>query len=75
MRLIHRRQRETPLAEEECYDHSYGEHVSAHVDVVPLDPSQPVLDLVEEPQPEHHVTTRRLKDQFEQRLASRRRRH
>jgi hypothetical protein len=58
------------LAEGECYDNSYGEHVLDHVDLVELEPSDTHVEL---PEPAHHVTTRQLKMQFEARLAARRR--
>src|SRR5713101_2647011 len=39
VRLIRvKRPREVSLREGECYDHSYGEHVSDHVQVVNLEP-------------------------------------
>jgi hypothetical protein len=39
VRLIHReRPREDSLEEGECYDHSYREHVSDHVELVRLAP-------------------------------------
>src|SRR6266511_1798478 len=76
VRLIHReRPREAPLEEGECYDHSYGERVSDHVEVVPLEPAGiRVVEIPVEGKTEHHVTTERLKGQFEERLAARTRR-
>jgi hypothetical protein len=63
------------MVESEVYERSYGEHVLDHVDVVQLEPTQ----VAAQPQPpkgdaDHHVTTERLKRQFEERLAGRRRR-
>ena len=75
VRLIHwKRPREDSLQEGECYDHSYGEHVSDHVDVVHLEPAGIRADIPMEVETEHHVTTERLKDQFEARLTARTRR-
>ena len=75
MRLIHRkRPREDSLEERECYDHSYGEHVSDHVEVVRLEPKGIRVEIPAKVETEHHVTTERLKDQFEERLAARTRR-
>jgi hypothetical protein len=72
MRLIRReRPREGSLEEGECYDHSYGEHVSDHVEVVPLEPAGIRVELPAEVETAHHVTTERLKAQFEERLAER----
>ena len=72
VRLIHReRPREDSLEEGECYDHSYGEHVSDHVEVVRLEPAGIRVEIPEEVEAEHHVTTERLKGQFEERLAAR----
>ena len=72
MRLIHReRLREDSLEEGECYDHSYREHVSDHVEVVRLEPVGIRFEIAVELDEEHHVTTERLKDQFEERLAAR----
>jgi hypothetical protein len=72
VRLIHRqRPREDSLEEGECYDHSYGEHVSDHVEVVRLEPARIRVEIPVEVQTEHHVTTERLKGQFEERLAAR----
>ena len=72
VRLIHReRPREDSLEEGECYDHSYGEHVSDHVEVVRLEPAGIRVEVSVEVETEHHVTTERLKGQFEQRLAAR----
>jgi len=75
VRLIHReRSREDSLEEGECYDHSYGEHVSDLVEVVRLEPAGIRVEIPAEVETEHHVTTERLKGQFEQRLAARTRR-
>ena len=72
VRLTHReRPREDPLEEGECYDHSYGEHLSDHVEVVHLEPAGISVEIPVEVATEHHVTTERLKDQFEERLAAR----
>ena len=72
MRLIRReRPREDSLEEGECYDHSYGEHVSDHVEVVRLEPAGIRVEVPVEVGTEHHVTTERLKGQFEERLAAR----
>ena len=73
VRLIHReRPREDSLGEGECYFHSYGEHVSDHVEVVRLEPAGIRVEVsVVEVETEHHVTTERLKGQFEERLAAR----
>lgn len=74
MRLIRRnRQRTGSLAEDDCYDHSYGEHVSDHVDVVHLEPTERRIE-IPEVDDGHHVSTDRLKRQFEERLAARARR-
>ena len=74
MRLIHReRPREDSLEEGECYDHSYREHASDHVEVVRLEPAPIRVEIPVEVETEH-VTTERLKGQFEERLAARRRR-
>ena len=71
MRLIHRDRAEAGSLEEgECYERSYGEHVLDNVDLVDLDHMETPVEL---PAPEHHVTTKRLKSQFEERLAARRR--
>ena len=75
MRLLHReRPRKKSLEEGECYDHSYGEHVSDHVEVVRLEPAGLKLEIPVGVETEHHVTTEHLKDQFEERLAARTRR-
>jgi hypothetical protein len=75
VRLIHRkRPRQDCLREGECYEHSYGEHVSDHVDVVHVEPAGIRVEIPIEVETEHHVTTERLKEQFEQRLAARTRR-
>ena len=75
VRLIHRkRPSEDPLEEDECYDHSYGEHLSDHVELVRLEPAGVRVEIPVEVEPDHHVTTERLKGQFEQRLAARTRR-
>ena len=72
VRLIHReRLRENSLEEGECYEHSYGEHVSDHVEVVRLEPAGVRVEISVEVATEHHVTTQRLKGQFEERLAAR----
>lgn len=72
MRLIHRdRAKSDSLAEGDCYERSYGEHVLDHVDLVALEHAETSVEL---PEPAHHVTTRQLKMQFEARLAARRRR-
>jgi hypothetical protein len=73
--LIRReRPREDSLEEGKCYDHSYREHMSDHVEVVRLEPAGIRVEVPVEVETEHHVTTERLKGQFEQRLAARRRR-
>src|SRR5206468_6019496 len=75
VRLIHReRPREESLEEEECYDHSYGEHLSDHVELVRLEVAGVRVEIPVEVETEHHVTTQRLKGQFEERLAARTRR-
>jgi hypothetical protein len=75
VRLIHReRPREESLEEEECYDHSYAEHLPDHVELVRLEPAGVRVEIPVEIETEHHVTTQRLKDQFEERLAARTRR-
>jgi hypothetical protein len=75
VRLIHRkRPREDSLEESECYDHAYGEHVSDHVDVVHLESTGIRVEIPIEVETEHRVTTKRLKGQFEERLAARTRR-
>jgi hypothetical protein len=75
VRLLHReRPREKSLEERECYDHSYGEHVSAHVEVVRIEPAGIRIEIPVEVDTEHHVTTASLKGQFEERLAARTRR-
>lgn len=75
VRLIDgKRPREDSLREGECYDHSDGEHVSDHVDVVHLEPAGIKVETPMEVESEHHVTTGRMKDQFEERLAARTRR-
>jgi len=72
VRLIHRdRERSGSLEEGDCYDNSYGDHVLDHVDLVELEHDSARIDL---PSPEQHVTTKRLKTQFEDRLAARTRR-
>ena len=65
---------EDSLEEGECYDHSYREHVSDHVEVVRLEPVGIRFEVAVEVEAEHHVTTERLKGQFEERLAARTRR-
>jgi hypothetical protein len=63
------------LAEDDCYAHSYGKDASTdHVDVVRLEVSGIRPDPPIEPEPALHVTTKRLKLQFEERLAARARR-
>jgi hypothetical protein len=75
VRLIHRKRlREDSLEEGECYDHSYREHVSDHVEVVRPEPVGIRFEVAVEVEAEHHVTTERLKGQFEERLAARTRR-
>ena len=75
MRLIHwERRREDSLEEGACYDHSYGEHVSDNVEVVPLEPTGIRVEIPVDDETKHHVTTKRLKAQFEERLAARTRR-
>jgi hypothetical protein len=72
VRLIHRnRGKPGSLAEGDCYENSYGDHVLDHVDLVELEHSEAQVEL---PPPAHHVSTRLLKVQFEERLAARRRR-
>jgi hypothetical protein len=61
------------LGEGDCYAHSYGEHVSDHVDVVPLESAGTSLE-VSDLAPGLHVSTDRIKRQFEERLAARARR-
>ena len=70
MRLIHRDRAPGSLEEGDCYENSYGEHVLGHVDLVHLEHTDAQVEL---PPPEQHVTTKRLKLQFEERLAARRR--
>jgi hypothetical protein len=65
---------EDSLEEGECYDHSYRELVSDHVEVVRLEPAGIRFEIPLEVETEHHVTTERLKGQFQQRLAARTRR-
>jgi hypothetical protein len=75
VRLIHReRPHEDSLEEGECYDHSYREHMSDHVEIVRLESAEIRVEIPVEVETEHHVTTERLKGQFEQRLAARARR-
>jgi len=75
VRLIRRqRPREDSLEEAECYDHSYGANVSDNVEIVPLEPAGIRLEIPVQDETEGHVTTERLKDQFERRLAARTRR-
>jgi hypothetical protein len=59
------------FGEGECYDHSYGEQVSDHVEVVRLEPAGIRVEIPVEVETEHHVTTERLKGQFAERLAAR----
>jgi hypothetical protein len=65
---------EGSLEEGECYDHSYRDHVSDHVEVVRLEPAGIRVEIPVEVETEQHVTTDRLKGQFEERLAARARR-
>jgi hypothetical protein len=75
VRLIHRkRPRQDSLEEGKSYEHSYREHTSDHVEVVRLEPAGITVEIPVEVETEQHVTTERLKSQFEQRLAARRRR-
>jgi hypothetical protein len=75
MRLLPRRRDEQePLGEAEVYAHSYGEHVSDHVDPVPADPPRPTPEIAWEVDPLRHVTSEGLKRQFEERLQARKRR-
>jgi hypothetical protein len=75
VRLIHReRPRDDSLEEGECYDHSYGKHVSDHVEIVPLESAGIRVDIPVEVETKPHVTTECLKRQFEDRLAARTRR-
>jgi hypothetical protein len=67
------RERTGSLAEGDCYDHSYGEGVIGNVDLVDAQ-SEPPSDSKHDPTSEHHVTSKRLKQQFEARLAARSRR-
>jgi len=71
VRLIKRDRPGSSLAEDDCYENSYGDHVLGHVDLVELEHADASVRL---PEPEHHVSTRQLKTQFEDRLAARRRR-
>ena len=63
------RQARHPLADGNC-----REHVTDHVEVVSLEPTGARVEIPLEVETEHHVTTERLKGQFEQRLAARTRR-
>ena len=75
MRLLQRwRDEEEPLGEAEVYAHSYGAHVSDHVDPVPVDPPRAAPDILWEVESLQHVTSEGLKRQFEERLRARRRR-
>jgi hypothetical protein len=75
MRLLQRRRdEEVSLGEAECYAHSYGDHVSDHVDPVPAEASSPAPSIPWEVDPLRHVTSEGLKRQFEERLQARRRR-
>jgi hypothetical protein len=75
VRLIHRNQDETgSLAEGDCYDHSYGEHVLDSVDVVDLEHTERPVVVVTDVETPRHVSTAALKRQFEERLAARGRR-
>ena len=69
-----KRPSEGSLEEGECYDHSYREHASDHVELVRLEPAGVRVEIPVEVETEHHVTTERLKGQFEERLAARTRR-
>ena len=74
MRLLHRNRAPAgSLAEGECYDRSYGEGVLGHVDVLHVEPSEPI-EVPFELDERHHVTSEGLKRQFAERLAARRRR-
>jgi hypothetical protein len=74
VRLLPRKREESnSLAESDAYENSYGEHVLHHVEVVPSPPQEP-LEIDPFVDPHHHVTTDRLKRQFEERLARRPRR-
>jgi hypothetical protein len=66
--------REKSLEEGDCYDHSYGEHLSDHVEVVRLERAGLRVEIPVRAETEHHVTTEHLKGQFEERLAARTRR-
>jgi len=48
--------------------------LSDHVELVPLEPAGVRVEIPVEVETEHHVTTERLKVQFEERLAARTRR-
>jgi len=48
--------------------------LSDHVELVPLEPAGVRVEIQVEVETEHHVTTERLKVQFEERLAARTRR-
>jgi hypothetical protein len=62
VRLIHRdRLRDQSLEDCECYDHSYGEHMSDHVEVVPLESAGVRVEIPVEVETEPHLTTERLK--------------
>ena len=75
MRLLQRRRDEdAPLGEAEVYAHSYGEHVSDHVDPIPAEPTRPAPDIPWEVDSLRHVTSEGLKRQFEERLQARKRR-
>jgi hypothetical protein len=74
MRLIRRDPAPTgSLEESECYDRSYGDIALGHVDVLHLEPSEPI-EIPFELDDGHHVTSEGLKRQFAERLAARRRR-
>jgi hypothetical protein len=74
MRLLHRGDEpDCALDEADCYAHSYGQHVSDHVDrVQPPAPSIPP-EIPWDVDTPPHVTTEALKRQFVERLEARRR--
>jgi hypothetical protein len=69
-----RDEEEEPLGEADVYAHSYGEHVSDHVDPVPYGPARPAPEIPWDGNSLHHVTSEGLKRQFEERLQARGRR-
>jgi len=74
VRLIHRhRSAGDPLGEDDCYAHSYGDNRHDTVELVPLEPTGTRIEL-SDLEPGNHVSTERLKRQFEERLAARARR-